>query len=300
MKLSLYISISLAHALNLQKAHEGLSSQIEVPETILDNLFSAYMFFSNPQAPSETMKTSYKQIIQHCIPDYDTVYIGIYLDDSERELHIRHVQTSVEGHEEHMNNAQSAVNHMVSVSTGMIGRDTYLAGPEHVLQSFRERPNLVAAMPLANPADFLLYGAKPNRFTEMNHQESTNLTFLMVDPIMHLSSGLTSTARAAIDEIIATATQTPSQVSFDVLYRSEDQMLTFREIYNDSSSAISFRKKIANAWKTLTSGDGSLVRETVAGSSADISVLKSAWEVIDAKTTFFHLYDGFQRVQART
>jgi len=291
------ILLPLISSLTLQKQyHQSFSLQEAlVPETNLSTLLSASMGLRLPQAPSEMVRATYSRIIRDCLPDYDTVYLGIYINDVEPTIRIKHVQTSVAGHEEHMNNAGPAVLLMVNASEGVVTLGSDLAGPENLLND----PILNALLDkMPGRRDYARINGKRHRFSNMNHKKAANSTFVLLDRFIMLPSSLSSEIVQIIDQFVATAELTPMLAGFDVFYRRSLNTLAFREIYQHGESVMKFRESTRTFWRVLSGMKGSVIKQEVAGPSDEIKALKNWWNNADEGTVeFFTLYDGFQRVQ---
>lgn len=278
----------LVSALKLQRE--------QIPETNLDTILSANMGLSLPTAPSDAVLSTYRHIIETCIPDYDTVYIGIYPSEVDTTVKIKHIQTSVEGHIEHMDNSGTAVGLMVAASEGIQPLGSDLGGPESMLYD----PKLNAILDkMPSRRDYVYQGGKKHRFTAMNHGEVANLTLVMLDRYIRLPSGLTPEVKQITDQFISLAETVPTQGDFAILYRAEDQTLAFREIYKDTPSVKEFRERTQTIWNALTTDHGTLLRQEVAGPSQELQALKDWWSDHEGAAQFFPLYDGFQRVQVQ-
>jgi len=306
--------VSIVSALKMQNQESQTSTSTEdifgvimpnknqwVPETNLNTLLSANMEFNYPQAPSQIVKDAYTNIIRTCIVDLDTVFLGIYLGDNERTMHVRHIQTSTAGHADHMKNGQPAVTKMVdaSVAEGMSFVGSDLQWPK----SFTNDPTLIMLVQYAHSQgkgrirNYEQIAGKKHQFTGFNDHQADKLSLVMIDQSIKLQSGLSAPVLKLVEKFVQHAEGAPMQASFDVHYRAEDQLLAFREIYQNAEAASQFSENTKDLWGELTSLGTDISRE-VAGPSSQIETLRSLWK--KEETKFFTQFDGFQRVQVHS
>lgn len=294
MSLLFFLTVSLLSAIKLQNNLHHWSTQI--PESNLNTLLSANMALKLPAAPSDKIKATYRNIIASCIPDFDTVYLGIYYNNTD--IRIKHVQTSAEGHAEHMANADPAVKAMVAASEGIQALGSDLAGPEILLK----HPTLIDLFnsgKMPPPREFMFQSGKKHKLTAINHGQVANLSFVLIDRVIKLPSGLTPQVLEVLENFTAHAEEASTLAEFSISYRAQDETIAFREIYSNHGAVVMFRRRTLATWQTLTHNLGTLIKQEIAGPSEEVAALQNWWEDNEGAAQFFTLYDGFQRVHAQ-